>query len=108
MGRMILTFGNKTRFGTRLFMNLRKGTLIMRSWLLAIWLMLPAVVGAYHFGPGQNGMKMDKAMLTQSFDHCLLTDDEMLMGAMGLDMNAWKVLEDPFPAWNQHAEAIHE
>lgn len=61
MGRMILTFGNKTRFGTRLFMNLRKGTLIMRSWLLAIWLMLPAVVGAYHFGPGQNGMKMDKA-----------------------------------------------
>ena len=33
----------------------------MRSWLLALWLMLPAAVGAYHYGPGQNGLKMDKA-----------------------------------------------
>jgi hypothetical protein len=33
----------------------------MRSWLLAFWLMLPAAVGAYHYGPGQNGLKMDKA-----------------------------------------------
>lgn len=33
----------------------------MRRWLLALWLMLPAAVGAYHYGPGQNGLKMDKA-----------------------------------------------
>lgn len=33
----------------------------MRTFLMVIWLMLPAVVGAYHFGPGQQGIKLDKA-----------------------------------------------
>lgn len=33
----------------------------MRSFLMVIWLALPAAVGAYHFGPGQTGLKMDKA-----------------------------------------------
>jgi hypothetical protein len=33
----------------------------MRSLLMVLWLTLPALVGAYHFGPGQNAMKMDKA-----------------------------------------------
>lgn len=33
----------------------------MRSFLLVIWLMLPALVGAYPYGPGQNRMMLDKA-----------------------------------------------
>lgn len=33
----------------------------MRSFLMVVWLMLPAAVGAWHFGPGQNGLKMDSA-----------------------------------------------
>lgn len=48
------------------------------------------------------GMSMDKNALVAAFDQCLLTDKEMLMGAMGLNMKAWEVLQDPFPAWNQH------
>jgi len=52
------------------------------------------------------GVNMDKEALIKAFDRCLLTDDEMLMGAMGLDMQGWKVLPDPFPAWNQHEESI--
>lgn len=48
------------------------------------------------------GMNMDKNALIAAFDQCLLTDKEMLMGAMGLNMQAWAVLQDPFPAWNQH------
>lgn len=33
----------------------------MRSFLMVIWLMLPAAVGAWHFGPGQGALKMDTA-----------------------------------------------
>lgn len=33
----------------------------MRSFLMVVWLTLPVLAGAYHFGPGQNGLKMDKA-----------------------------------------------
>lgn len=33
----------------------------MRSFLMVIWLMLPAAVGAWHFGPGQGSLKMDDA-----------------------------------------------
>ena len=33
----------------------------MRSILMVVWLTLPVLAGAYHFGPGQNGLKMDKA-----------------------------------------------
>lgn len=50
------------------------------------------------------GIDMDKASLIKSFDHCLLTDEEMLMGANGLNMQAWQIFADPFPAWQQHEE----
>lgn len=33
----------------------------MRAILLGIWLLLPLLVGAYHFGPGQERMKLDEA-----------------------------------------------
>jgi G3E family GTPase len=54
------------------------------------------------------GINMDKAALIASFDRCLLTDEEMLMGVMGMDMKAWQVLTDPFPAWNQQEETQAE
>ncbi|MDP3330616.1 MAG: zinc metallochaperone GTPase ZigA [Methylococcaceae bacterium] len=54
------------------------------------------------------GINMDKTALTTSFNGCLLTDEEMLMGAMGMNMKAWQVLTDPFPAWNQQEETQAE
>lgn len=33
----------------------------MRKFALAIWLMLPILVGAYHYGPGQEKLKLDEA-----------------------------------------------
>jgi G3E family GTPase len=54
------------------------------------------------------GINMDKTALIASFDRCLLTDEEMLIGAMGVNMNAWQVLADPFPAWNQQEETQAE
>jgi len=50
------------------------------------------------------GINMDKAALSAAFDRCLLTDEEMLMGLMGLDMPAWKVFTDPFPDWSYQEE----
>ena len=40
----------------------------MRKFALAIWLMLPVLVGAYHFGPGQEKLKLDEvtALLNQA------------------------------------------
>lgn len=32
----------------------------MRKFALAIWLMLPVLLGAYHFGPGQDRLKLDQ------------------------------------------------
>ena len=32
----------------------------MRKFALAIWLMLPVLVGAYHYGPGQAQLKLDQ------------------------------------------------
>ncbi|RLS25148.1 MAG: hypothetical protein DWH73_02420, partial [Planctomycetota bacterium] len=62
----------------------------MRSWLLAIWLMLPAVVGAYHYGPGQNALKMDQsavaltrakaAVEAENWSEALLAYDAALAG----------------------------
>ena len=31
----------------------------MRTWLIAIWLLIPILAGAYHYGPGQEQMKFD-------------------------------------------------
>ena len=40
----------------------------MRKFALAIWLMLPVLVGAYHYGPGQEQLKLDEvtALLEQA------------------------------------------
>ena len=40
----------------------------MRKFVIAIWLMLPVLVGAYHYGPGQERMKLDEstALLKQA------------------------------------------
>lgn len=48
------------------------------------------------------GMEMNKALLSASFDACLLTDAELALG-----MEAWKTLHDPFPKWLS-AESIPE
>lgn len=32
----------------------------MRKFALALWLMLPILAGAYHYGPGQERMKLDE------------------------------------------------
>jgi hypothetical protein len=33
----------------------------MRAVLLVVWLMVPVVVGAYHYGPGQEQLRLDDA-----------------------------------------------
>ena len=33
----------------------------MRKWLLLVWLMIPVLAGAYHYGPGQEQMVLDRA-----------------------------------------------
>ena len=33
----------------------------MRTWLIAIWLLIPILAGAYHYGPGQERMQFDDA-----------------------------------------------
>lgn len=40
----------------------------MRKFALAIWFMLPVLVGAYHYGPGQEQLKLDEtsALLEQA------------------------------------------
>ncbi|NJM91195.1 MAG: GTP-binding protein [Myxococcales bacterium] len=40
------------------------------------------------------GIGMNEAALRAGFDRCLLTDDELRLGADG-----WQALEDPFPSW---------
>jgi G3E family GTPase len=40
------------------------------------------------------GMQMDKASIENSFDACLLNDEEVAMG-----IEAWRMLSDPFPKW---------
>lgn len=40
----------------------------MRKYALALWLMLPVLVGAYHYGPGQEKLQLDEvtALLQQA------------------------------------------
>src|SRR5205085_8480896 len=33
----------------------------MRKAVLLLWLMVPALVGAYHYGPGQERLRLDEA-----------------------------------------------
>ena len=32
----------------------------MRSWIIAVWLLVPILAGAYHYGPGQEQLEFDK------------------------------------------------
>ncbi|MFN8671490.1 MAG: GTP-binding protein [Candidatus Sericytochromatia bacterium] len=45
------------------------------------------------------GVDLNEHLLTQTFDSCLLTDDEMALG-----INSWKKFEYPFPKWNIKAK----
>ncbi|MDR5171174.1 GTP-binding protein [Methylobacillus flagellatus] len=45
------------------------------------------------------GSKMDEADLRREFDHCLLTDAELMLG-----MQAWADFDDPFPIWDRQPE----
>jgi G3E family GTPase len=47
------------------------------------------------------GIGMDQAALTQRFDACLLTDEEMALGE-----KAWAELPDPFPSWEMAPEEV--
>lgn len=44
------------------------------------------------------GSKMDETALRWEFDHCLLTDAELMLG-----MQAWADFNDPFPAWDHQS-----
>ena len=35
----------------------------MKKWILSLWLVIPALAVAYHYGPGQKGLLMDEAGL---------------------------------------------
>ena len=35
----------------------------MKKWILSLWLLIPALVLAYHYGPGQRGLMIDEASL---------------------------------------------
>lgn len=41
------------------------------------------------------GMELDKGLLTEALDTCLLTDEEMAEGPV-----LWQLYPDPFPAWD--------
>ena len=32
----------------------------MRNWMIAIWLLIPILAGAYHYGPGQERLQLDR------------------------------------------------
>jgi G3E family GTPase len=46
------------------------------------------------------GRTLDRGGLTARLDGCLLTDEEMALGADG-----WRLFEDPFPAWALSSDA---
>jgi G3E family GTPase len=46
------------------------------------------------------GQNIDFAQLTAELDNCLLTDDEMALGAEG-----WRLLSDPFGPWHEEVAA---
>lgn len=50
------------------------------------------------------GVGINKEALIAELDCCLLTPTEMLMGDMGDNMQGWRALSDPFPAWQQHEQ----
>jgi len=49
------------------------------------------------------GINMNKAALIESFDACLLTDEELALG-----MDKWKSFIDPFPDWQVQVQDSEE
>lgn len=49
------------------------------------------------------GINMNKAALIESFDACLLTDEELALG-----MDKWKSFIDPFPVWQVQVKDSEE
>ena len=42
----------------------------MKKWILSLWLVLPALAVAYHYGPGQRGLVMDEVgLMVQAANH---------------------------------------
>ena len=42
----------------------------MKKWILSLWLVLPALAVAYHYGPGQRGLVMDDVgLMVQAANH---------------------------------------
>jgi hypothetical protein len=63
----------------------------MRKFALAIWLMLPVLVGAYHYGPGQERLKLDEtSALLQQADE--LVQNEQWKEAVGVYEQALALL----------------
>jgi hypothetical protein len=48
----------------------------MKKWMLSLWLVIPAVAIAYHYGPGQRGLLMDEAgLMVAAVNHYTLEED---------------------------------
>ena len=48
----------------------------MKKWILSLWLVIPAVAIAYHYGPGQRGLLMDEAgLMVAAVNHYTLEED---------------------------------
>ena len=44
------------------------------------------------------GQQLDQTAMTQAFNECLLSDEDLLKGK-----NYWETLSDPFPQWSESA-----
>ena len=48
----------------------------MKKWILSLWLVIPALAVAYHYGPGQRGLLMDEAgLMVAAANHYALGED---------------------------------
>ncbi|MDA7521016.1 hypothetical protein N8566_00505 [Verrucomicrobia bacterium] len=48
----------------------------MKKWILSLWLLIPALVLAYHYGPGQRGLMIDEAsLMVAAANHYTLQKD---------------------------------
>ena len=48
----------------------------MKKWILSLWLLIPALVLAYHYGPGQRGLMIDEAsLMVAAANHYTLEKD---------------------------------
>lgn len=84
----------------------------MRKLLLFVWLLLPVGAAAYHYGPGQDHMRVDRAARASERAHALAREAREMAAEVG-DVAArprWSAAEEAFtealsllPADEQHA-----